>query len=94
MIRLIDELLLKLDKDNVSGLVMIDYKKAFDLNNHTLLFQKPRATGVDNDYVSLFESYLSDRTQYVNIDGWHSTLRDANVGVRRDYWPVITPEDS
>ena len=32
-------------------------------------------------FVSLFESYLSDRTQYVNIDGCHSTLRDANLGV-------------
>ena len=31
--------------------------------------------------VSLFESYLSDRTQYVNINGCHSTLRDANLGV-------------
>ena len=31
--------------------------------------------------VSLFESYLSDRTQYVNIDGCHSTLRDANLGL-------------
>ena len=36
---------------------------------------------VYNDYVSLFESYLSDRTQYVNINGCHSTLRDANLGV-------------
>ena len=32
-------------------------------------------------FVSLFESYLSDRTQYVNIDGCHSTLRDANLRV-------------
>ena len=32
-------------------------------------------------FVSLFESYLSDHTQYVNIDGCHSTLRDANLGV-------------
>ena len=39
--------------DNVTSLVMIDYKKAFDL-------------------IRLFESYLSDRTQYVNIDGCHS----------------------
>ena len=42
---------------------------------------KLRATGMDNDYVSLFESNLSDSTQYVNIDGFHSTLRDANLGV-------------
>ena len=78
MIRLIDELLLSLDKDNVTGLGMIDYKIVFDLIDHTLLLQKLRAAGIDNDYVSLFESYLSDRTQYVNIDGCHSALRDAN----------------
>ena len=56
MIRLIDELLLSLDKDNVTGLVMIDYKKVFDLIDHTLVLQKLRAAGIDNDYVPLFES--------------------------------------
>ena len=43
--------------------------------SYAFFLQKLRATGIDNDYVSLFESYLSDRTQYVNIDGCHSTLR-------------------
>ena len=81
MIRLIDELLLSLDKDNVTGLVTIDYKNVFDLIDHTLVLQKLRAAGIDNDYVSLFESYVSDRTEYVNIDGCHSTLKDANLGV-------------
>ena len=60
---------------------MIDYKKSFALIDHTLLLQKLRATGIDNDHVSLFESYLSDRTQYVNIDECHSTLRDAHLEV-------------
>ena len=60
---------------------MIDYKKVFDLINHTLVLQKLRAAGIDNDYVSLFESYVSDRTEYVNMDGCHSTLKDANLGV-------------
>ena len=81
MIRLIDELLLSRDKENVTGLVMIDYKKVFDLLDHTLVLQKLRAAGIDYDYVSLFESYLNDRTQYVNIDWCHSALRDANLGV-------------
>ena len=67
LIRLIDELLLSLDKDNVTGLVMIDYKKVFDLIDYTLLLQKLLAAGIDSDYVSLFESYLSDRTQYVTM---------------------------
>ena len=60
---------------------MIDYKKVFDLIDHTLVLQKLRAAGIDNDYVSLFESYVSDGTEYVNIDGCHSTLKDANLGV-------------
>lgn len=84
MIRLVDELLLNLDKDNVTGLVMIDYKTAFDLIDHTLLLQKLGATGIHNDYLSLFESYLSDRTQYVNTDGCHSALRDVNLGVPQE----------
>ena len=68
-------------------------KKAFDFVDHTLLLQKLRATGIDNDYVSLFKSYLSDRTQYVNIDGCHSTLRDANLGVPQGsiLGPVLFP---
>ena len=46
---------------------MIDYKNALNLIDHTLLIQKLWATSINNDYVSLFESYLSDRTQYVNM---------------------------
>ena len=60
---------------------MIDYKNALNLIDHTLLIQKLWATSINNDYVSLFESYLSDRTQYVNINECHSTLRGANLGV-------------
>ena len=46
---------------------MIDYKNSLNLIDHTLLIQKLWATSINNDYVSLFESYLSDRTQYVNM---------------------------
>ena len=37
LIRLTDKLLLNLDEDNSTGLVMIEYKKTFDLIDHTLL---------------------------------------------------------
>ena len=54
LIRLIDELLHNLDKDNVTGLVMIECQKAFDFIDHALLLQRLRATGIDNDYVTCF----------------------------------------
>ena len=40
LIRLVDQLLFDLDKNRASGLVFIDYKKAFDLIDHGLLLEK------------------------------------------------------
>ena len=41
LIKLIDELLFNLDQDRVTGVVLIDYCKAFDMVDHELLLKKP-----------------------------------------------------
>ena len=75
LIRLVHQLLFNLDNDKVTGLVFIDYKKAFDLIDHQLLLSKLKALGVNETSLPLFHDYLSGRSQYANIDGWHSTKR-------------------
>ena len=40
LIQIIDELLLNLDKNRVSGMVLVDYSKAFDMVDHGLLLDK------------------------------------------------------
>ena len=40
LIHLVDQLLFDLDKNRASGLVFIDYKKAFDLIDHGLLLER------------------------------------------------------
>ena len=40
-----------------------------------------KAIGVSEDYLPLFIDYMSDRKQYVNIDGYHSSTRSINLGV-------------
>ena len=81
LIRLVDQLLFDLDRNRASGLVFIDYKKAFDFIDHGLLLEKLKAYGVCDNELELLRSYLSGRTQYVYINGCHSSPRTVSAGV-------------
>ena len=45
-IKIIGGLLFNLDKDRVSGMVLVDHRKAFDMVDHELLLTKLKAYGV------------------------------------------------
>ena len=61
--------------------MFIDYKRAFDLIDHGLLLEKLKACGVRDNELELLRSYLSGRTQYVDINGCHSSPRTVSAGV-------------
>ena len=61
--------------------MFIDYKKAFYLIDHGLLLEKLKAYGVRDNELDLLRSYLSGRTQYVHINGCHSSPRTVLAGV-------------
>ena len=81
LVRLIDQLLSDMDKDQVSGLVFIDYKKAFDLIDHDILLSKLETYGVAPKELLLFKNYLKGRRQSVVIDGVQSEYRLITHGV-------------
>ena len=59
----------------------MDLKKAFDTVDHQILLAKLShygICGVSNDW---FESYLSNRSQYVSVNGYDSCLAAINCGV-------------
>lgn len=64
----------------VSGL-FIDLSKAFDTISHELLLKKLNVFGVRGQVLNLFESYLSNRKQCVDVDGEISGLLDVKCGV-------------
>ena len=66
LIKIIDELLFNLD-NNVSGMVLIDYRKAFDMVDHDLLITKLKAYGIINQELKWCHSYLSNRKQTVRL---------------------------
>ena len=62
-------------------MVSVDFKKAFDMVNHTILLSKLKIYRLDKDSLYWFESYLNDRTQLVSFKGNLSTVDTITSGV-------------
>ena len=61
--------------------VFIDLKKAFDTVNHKILLQKLEHYGIRDCSLSWFESYLTNRKQYVSVNGKDSDIKSITCGV-------------
>ena len=72
--------LTKLDNNRVSGVLLVDYCKAFDIVDHNLLLLK-LAYGFTNRACNWCHSYLSGRRQLVCIDSKESSLACVDHGV-------------
>ncbi|CAB4035230.1 Hypothetical predicted protein, partial [Paramuricea clavata] len=81
LIKIIDELLFNLDKDKVSGMVLIDYCKAFDMVDHELLLKKLEVYGIVNHELQWCQSYLLNRKQVVRLGGKMSSEVVMKYGV-------------
>ena len=57
----------ELDNGNLTGIVFIDFKKAFDLVNHDILLKKLQIYNFDKYTTNWFKSYLNDRSQKVQF---------------------------
>ena len=69
-------------KDKIfSCLVMLDLRKAFDTVSHERLLLKLEHYGIRGTALALLKSYLTNRMQFVNIDGFSSSLKEISVGV-------------
>ena len=70
-----------LEDGNIDCEVFVDLQKAFDTVDHKILLAKLNhygIRGVSNDW---FKSYLSNRSQYVSINGYDSGLATINCCV-------------
>ena len=70
-----------LDSGNIVASIFLDFSKAFDCIEHEVLLGKLFRCGVRGVAYRWFESYLSERIQYVSINSINSTLRPETHGV-------------
>ena len=58
-----------------------DFKKAFDKVNHQILIKKMNDLGLPQNLIYWIKSYLTDRRQFVDYNGKHSSEFVVNSGV-------------
>ena len=74
-------LLESLSKGQISLLLLIDFSKAFDMVEHKILLDKLQHYGIRGPALKWLESYLSNRKQYVSINGSESSTTNIDYGV-------------
>ena len=81
LIRITDEILFKMDNDEVTGLVFVDFRKASDAIDRNLLLKKLSVYGASPDTVAWFRSYLEERRQFVKLGHVTSEPKPVSLGV-------------
>lgn len=81
LIHLSDHIRKESDKGNYTGMVVLDLQKAFDTVDHNILLGKLKAMGMTENSVKWFNSYLTGRSQVVDIDGVLSGPKEITCGV-------------
>ena len=73
-----------IDNGNYGCGVFIDLKKAFDTVNHSILLKKMEHYGIRGIALNWFTFYLSNRKQYVSVNGLTSDYLNISCGVPQD----------
>ena len=73
--------MLSLDKNQFTCGIFIDLQKAFDTVDHSILLQKLFYLGIRGIAHDLLRSFLSDRFQFVSINGFFSDSKLITCGV-------------
>ena len=81
LISLTENIRKNLGKGNISCGIFVNLQKAFDTAEHHILLSKLEhyvICGLANEW---FKSYLSNKKQYVSINGYDSNLVEVKFGV-------------
>jgi hypothetical protein len=81
LVSIVEEMRKNLDRGIYSCGVFVDLEKAFDTVNHSILVKKLEYYGITGPYNNWIKSYLSNRFQYVSLNGVKSKQEAVTCGV-------------
>ena len=76
-----DKIRFNMDEGLYTGVILLDLQKAFDTVDHVILLKKLKAIGACDSAVLWFNSYLSNRKQFVDVKGCLSEAGEVTCGV-------------
>ena len=81
LISLTESIRRNIDKGNLGCGIFVGLQKTFDTVEHDILLSKLKHYGVCGLANEWFKSYISNKKQYVSINGYDSNLADVKFGV-------------
>ena len=81
LMNLMNRLIISLENDEYVLGIYLDFSKAFDTVDHVILLRKLAHYGIRGTALKWFESYLSNREQYVTYNGISSLKQRIKCGV-------------
>ena len=81
LISLTESIKNSLDNKKFGCGIFLDLQKAFDTVNHKILLNKLEHYGIRCTVLAWFSSYLSNRSQYVHVNGCNSSHLNITCGV-------------
>uniref|UniRef100_A0A8C6UMC1 Reverse transcriptase domain-containing protein n=1 Tax=Neogobius melanostomus TaxID=47308 RepID=A0A8C6UMC1_9GOBI len=81
LLKITNDLLLSADSGSLSILLLLNLSAAFDTISHSILLDRLSSIGITNTPLSWFRSYLSDRTQFIQLKSFTSGPFPVTSGV-------------
>ena len=81
LVNMIDSWLNAIDNGKMIGIVLVDFKKAFDLVDHQIFLDKLSVYGIKDEALMWFNTYLTHRKQQVSVNNCMSDFKQITYGV-------------
>ena len=80
LVHMIDSWLNAMDNGELVGIVLVAFKKAFDLDDNLIILSKLKLYGISSEALMWFDTYLTNRRQLVSLNNCKCDFEKVTCG--------------